>query len=149
MAHAFKIIPAKPTFGTIREDMSQSDYINKKKRCALLDNKNLGKYRLNHYSINKSNLIISQYGFLNLLDVCTAIEQPIPNEIGKCFDLFNFNACTTCDKSIGMNVGNDGKWNEGQSCFYQDVYIDPIGELFGYSQCGELNYTKFFQIIKK
>ena len=31
MSHAFKIIPAKPTFGKFKENISYSDYINIKK----------------------------------------------------------------------------------------------------------------------
>lgn len=31
MAHAFKTISAKPTFGTIRANLYQSDYVNRKK----------------------------------------------------------------------------------------------------------------------
>ena len=31
MAFAFSPIPAKPTFGTLKENLYQSDYINRKK----------------------------------------------------------------------------------------------------------------------
>ena len=31
MAHAFAPIPAKPAFGTLKENLYQSDYINRKK----------------------------------------------------------------------------------------------------------------------
>jgi hypothetical protein len=146
MAHAFKTIPAKPAFGNIREELYQSDYIEKKKKRIMNCDLGLsGKCNLvkNFYPIDKSNLIIGQYSYLNLSTACVAIEQPIPNDIGSCFNTPDFNECTSCDQPIIMNVGTDGKWNSGNSNFYQDVYIDPIGELFGYSQCGELNYTHY------
>ena len=61
MAHAFKNISAKPTFGTLREELNQSDYITRKKnKCC---NNNL--------PVNKSNLIVGQYTKLNLYNVCT------------------------------------------------------------------------------
>ena len=36
MAHAFKNISAKPTFGTLREELNQSDYINRKKKNVVI-----------------------------------------------------------------------------------------------------------------
>ena len=36
MAHAFKTIPAKSTFGTLQEELNQSDYINRKKKNVIL-----------------------------------------------------------------------------------------------------------------
>lgn len=151
MTHAFKTIPAKPTFGTIREELYQSDYINRKKKRAMNCDLGLNKCCLkqNMYPIDKSNLVVSQYTFLNLYDACTAINQPIPNKIGNCFNTLDSFDCVTCNNPISMNVSSNGKWNNGNSNFYQDVYIDPIGELFGYSQCGELNYTHFSMGLKK
>lgn len=152
MAHAFKTIPAKPTFGTIKEELYQSDYINRKKKQAMNCNTGLTNsscLKHNIYPINKSNLIVGQYAFLDLSDTCVAINQPIPNEIGTCFNTPNVKDCVTCNVPITMNVGTNGKWDSGNSNFYQDVYIDPIGELFGYSQCGELNYTHFSRGLGK
>ena len=48
----------------------------------------------------------------------------------------------SCDKNIAMNVDANGNWNGGMSSFYDDVFIDPFGQLFGLSQCGELNFTE-------
>jgi len=33
--------------------------------------------------------------------------------------------------------------------FYETHTIDPFGELFGNTQCGELNYTNYLQIYAK
>jgi len=33
--------------------------------------------------------------------------------------------------------------------FYESNTIDPIGELFGNTQCGELNYTKYLQFCQQ
>jgi hypothetical protein len=168
MAHAFQTIPASPTFGTIRENLCQSDYINRLKakytycntpsylkqsfigpNYQTINSFNLGKYVLsletsNTLPVNKSNLIIGQYSSMNLNNTCEAINQPPPNNLDNCTVGNNFESCTKCDIPITMNVNSStGLWNSGNTNFYQDVYIDPIGELFGSSQCGELNYTKF------
>lgn len=174
MAHAFQTISAKPTFGTIKENLFQSDYINRKKaniafckypsRCFKFKqansyneinlynhqryNPNLGKCNL--IPVNKNNLVFGQYSSTNLQNVCEAVSQPINNtNISNCFNsTSNFDSCVGCT-NIVMNVNNTpgsnyGKWNGGSSkIFYQEWYIDPIGELFGNTQCGELNYTDF------
>ena len=71
MAHAFKTISAKPTFGTLRENLYQSDYINRKKRIIAYckthsgcnnigSNTNTNALNLencNVFPVNKSNLI--------------------------------------------------------------------------------------------
>ena len=36
MAHAFKRISAKPTFGTLQEELYQSDYIKKKNNNVMI-----------------------------------------------------------------------------------------------------------------
>jgi hypothetical protein len=166
MTHAFQTIPAKHAFGTLRGNLSQSDYINRIKGkqtycnspsyCQKLitsssyENKYLfylGRYSLgletcNILPVNKSNLIMGQYTSMNLNNVCEAINQPPPNTLIDC-NSTNYESCTTCDTPINMNVNpTTGQWNSGNTKFYQDIYIDPIGELFGNTQCGELNYTQ-------
>ena len=100
MAHAFAPIPAKPTFGTFRKNLYQSDYItrktakiiycNTKNKCGRLliasdYNKrslfNAGKDAINllrcdnvAIPINKSNLIMGQYTKLDLSNVCTVLN---------------------------------------------------------------------------
>lgn len=157
MAHAFNTIPAKPTFGTLKPNLSQSDYINRKKgvitfckspsTCqriypstsyATLHSFNLGKYTLglnkcNIIPINKSNLIISQYTKANLTEVCTVkplfpYTQPVPCSS----DL----PCDPCQNNNHVTINTT-------DIFYQKYKIDPLGELFGRTQCGELNYTHY------
>lgn len=141
MAHTFNMIPAKPTFGTVRENLYQSDYLNRKKgiitycnslsRCQrpkapsynTLNLFNL-TYRLNRCNvappINKRNLIIAQYTKENLIDVCTVSSS----------SFYNTGVCN----SVSIDP---------TKTFYENYVVDPLGELFGNSQCGELNYTDY------
>ena len=156
MAHAFSPIPAKPTFGTLKENLYQSDYINRKKSkiiycrtpsyCQKLSNANsygklysynLGRYALslencNIIPVNKGNLIMGQYTKLNLQNVCTVSAGPPPSQ--PCSSLLPCDPCQNNDPVI-IDPSSD--------TFYLNYTIDPLGELFGASQCGELNYTRY------
>ena len=85
MAHAFNIIPAKPAFGTLKQVVYQSDYLERKKalRTVCTSQANCGQIKnaksyeqVNEYNkgfrlkmdrncailpFNKSNLIINLY----------------------------------------------------------------------------------------
>ena len=127
MSQAFK------TFGTIRENLYQSDYINRKKRrinwCNVTPcckkNKLYCKHNLNNF--NKSNLIYGQYSALNLQNVCTVSKGPPPTEPYT-------KPCKNADVTID---------EADLTPFYAKYTIDPLGELFGRTQCGELNYTHY------
>ena len=152
MTHAFAPIPAKPTFGTLRENLYQSDYLNRKKAkyaycrtpsyCNKIKIANsyelINSYRLGRYSrnletcniipINKGNLIMGQYTKLNLKNVCTVSSGTPPTwPCGK---------CDPCQDNTPVYLKTDA-----DVPFYFNKTIDPLGELFGSSQCGELNYT--------
>jgi len=152
MTHAFAPIPAKPTFGTLRENLYQSDYLNRKKAkyaycrtpsyCNKIKIANsydlINLYKLGRYSrnletcniipINKGNLIMGQYTKLNLKNVCTVSNGTPPTR-----------PCTNCDPCKNNTVS----LVETDVPFYFNKTIDPLGELFGSSQCGELNYTGY------
>ena len=154
MAHAFKTISAKPTFGTLQQHLYQSDYINRKKgiivfckrpcickniRVApsydIINSVNLG-FRLNKLNSlhnNKSNLIISQYTKENLKNVCTVspIVTPAPCS--------NSDPCDPCQNNGPVIIDP----LNATTTFYNEYNIDPLGQLFGNSQCGELNYTAY------
>lgn len=158
MAHAFAPISAKPTFGTLKENLYQSDYINRKKekntnctnpnRCYKLLNTNsyvnhnsfnLGCYaqgleKCNILPINKTNLVIGQYSKLNLHNVCTISNGPPPTNYCS-----SANPCDPCQDNTSVTINPSINANP----FYLGHTIDPLGELFGSSQCGELNYTKY------
>ena len=122
MAHAFKTIPAKSTFGTLQKELYQSDYINRKKnKCNTI------------LPVNKSNLIVGQYTKLNLYDVCTVSNGPPPSI--HC----EFNNCNPCQNSGNIVIIDPNSTNP----FYYDYTIDPLGELFGKTSCGILNYTNY------
>ena len=132
MAHAFKTIPAKSTFGTLQEELYQSDYINRKKRkCVNKSNLIVGKYT----KLNKSNLIVGQYTKLNLSDVCTVSNGPPPANPCE----FN-NNCNPCQNSEDITIDAS---DTNTIPFYVDYTIDPLGELFGKTYCGILNYPKY------
>lgn len=160
MAHAFAPIPAKPAFGTLKENLYQSDYITRKKAkytycrtptyCQKMTNSNsyakLYLYNLGRYSqglencnvipVNKGNLIIGQYSKLNLQNVCTVSSGPPPSQpCGPSPDQPNV-VCNPCQNTVPVQI-------DPSSIFYQSYTIDPLGELFGASQCGELNYTRY------
>ena len=160
MAHAFKTISAKPTFSTLKENLYQSDYINRKKgiitfcnssRCQrirfspsynVINSFNIGSYTLSLYNsntlpVNKSNLIISQYTKENLKDVCTISEiDPNVNPTPCGIDIY-------CDPCQNNNPVIIDPTLSGTQPFYYKYQIDPLGELFGKTQCGELNYTRY------
>ena len=159
MAHTFNTISAKPTFGTLRPNLYQSDYINRKKGIITFCNSrstckkiysspmpsydtlnsfNHGKYKLsldkcNILPVNKSNLIISQYTKSDLTDVCTI--QPLFPHI-KPEPCSSINPCSPCQNNTPVTINT-------ADVLYQTYQIDPLGELFGRTQCGELNYTHY------
>jgi hypothetical protein len=163
MAHAFAPISAKPAFGTLKEILFQSDYLNRKKAkfayCKtpsycnklkiansydLVNLYNLGRYSrnletCNTIPINKGNLIMGQYTKLNLKDVCT-VSHGAPST-KYCGDdiLHGELPCNPCQDNDAVAIDPTTATNP----FYFNATIDPLGELFGTSQCGELNYTKY------
>jgi len=161
MAHAFAPIPAKPSFGTFRKNLYQSDYItrktakiiycNTKNKCGRLliasdYNKrslfNAGKDAINllrcdniAIPVNKSNLIMGQYSKLDLSNVCTVLNTTNYSAI-DCLD--NIKGCPNSTPVLippAVTI-------PAQS-FYQNNIIDPCGYLFGNTQCGELNFTSY------
>jgi len=87
--------------------------------------------------INKSNLIISQYTKTNLKDVCTVSNifpyfKPVP-----CSSDYPCNPCQN-DNPVIVD-------SSSITPFYHNNIIDPLGELFGKTQCGELNYTHYMR----
>lgn len=158
MAHRLYPISAKVTFGTLQENLYQSDYlIRKKSRLAFCNNPsycnkiklannykeynlyNVGRYvktldTCNIIPVSNDNLITSQYSKLDLQDICTVKNGapptiPIDGEICK----------TDVPVTINPNDTNP---------FYYSNTIDPVGALFGNSQCGELNYTQYTVFYK-
>ena len=164
MAHAFKTIPGKPAFGTLKQVVYQSDYLGKKKaqrtvctsqaNCGQIKNaksyEQVNQYkegfrlntenRCNILPFNKSDLIVNLYSKQNLKYVCTMINGfPCINPelsdvnctsstIPKCCN----DACSG-NKTID-NIDKAFNWNHT---------IDPVGELFGNTQCGIENYTHY------
>jgi len=162
MAHAFNTISAKPTFGKLRENLYQSDYINKKKGiltfcrspsvCQRIrfapsynvrNSFNHGLYALNLKkcnicSVNKSNLIIGQYTKSNLQDICTISDIFPYSKPAPCSD---DDPCDPCQNNNPVIIDP----TTATQPFYLTNTIDPLGQLFGKTQCSELNYTHYME----
>lgn len=140
------------TFGTLRENLYQSDYLERKtalqiycnnrhncynKQAANYERKNL--YNLGQYAqslrscniipINKTNLIVGQYAQMNLNGVCTVIPG------APCS-----NSCKACVNKTPVKLKPSLT-----TPFYMTNTIDPLGQLFGNTPCGELNYTRYMR----
>ena len=156
MAHAFTPIPAKSAFGTLQENLYQSDYLNRKKGklsyyrgpsyCNKNKNQNsynnINSYKLGRYAnnlktsnvipVHKWNLIVGQYTKMNLTNVCTISNSPPSTQ--PCDNI----PCDPC-----QNNTSPGVKIQFLEPFYLTATIDQLGELFGNSQCGELNYNQY------
>jgi hypothetical protein len=143
MAYAFAPISAKPTFGTLRDNLFQSDYIKlKKSKHILCRCRKICRCSCNRININTGNLIMGQYTKLDLTDVCTVIPTtPCPTT--PCNLLCDCEPCITKDP---VPIVPD---QENGNPFYFSNTIDPIGALFGNSQCGEQNYIRYMVWTKK
>ena len=108
---------AKAAFGTLKKDINQSDYINKKKKMNDCKRSNC-KRNDTYFSVNKYNLIIGQYTEMDLKDVVTIDNITSTPVVINPTDLLPF---------------------------YYTNTIDPDGELFGKSECGVLNYVKYIK----
>jgi hypothetical protein len=166
MAHAFAPIPAKPTFGTFRKNLYQSDYINRKKAKLIYCNSKdtcgkilvaadykeralfkTGRDAINLLRcsnavipINKANLIMGQYTKLDLNRVCTVLNTTnySASDCLKHINDTDINIINGCPNNSPVIIDPSST-----TPFYQSNIIDPCGYLFGNSQCGELNYTSY------
>ena len=177
MAHAFAPIPGKPTFGTLRKNLYQSDYLSRKTGALIYCNSKAtcGKLRVArdfrekllfktgqdfinglrcskiNIPVGHSNLIIGQYTKLNLKPICSVIQNQIniPNTCYENNTVNLNNSYSFCDLSgniVQLAQSNFIDASNNLIPFYQKYYIDPCGELFGNTECGELNYTSYMVI---
>lgn len=108
---------AKAAFGTLKKNMYQSDYLNKKKGVAMACKKHCSNNnRDTIFLTNKYNLIIGQYTEMNLKDVITVDNITSTPVVINPYDTIPF---------------------------YYTNTIDPYGQLFGNSQCGISNYVHY------
>lgn len=154
MAHTFKPIPGKPAFGTLTQVVYQGDYISNKKAklfyCLNRDKTNCNKLdkaqNYNQYiqfykgrylnaldngcilPFDKTNLIAGQYTKMDLTDVCTVIDG---------YPCSQIDSCSGCSSGASIDA------TSATEPFYQTNTIDPVGNLFGNSQCGTNNFTRY------
>ena len=76
---------------------------------------------------NKNSLLVGSRTVMNLGSACSLILQPPCDP----------DACASCGEPVTLCI-NDKP-------FFCNYYIDPVGDLFGRSQCGELNYTHYMR----
>jgi hypothetical protein len=160
MSRTFQIISAKPTFGTLQEKVYQSDYIQRKKGkiiycgtpalCNILrvsnsydkrNSYNAGRYsygleKCGLIATNKYNLVMGQYTKSNLKNVCVVSVGAPPTKY--CSNSIT-ELCDPCQTTDEVEIDT----SSSAPPFYTANTIDPLGELFGKSQCGELNYTDY------
>ena len=117
---SLKVIPAKPTFQQIQPLNYASDYLLEKKRRLL--------YILPTDKRNYNNFYLLKRGFGNKINRSSLLYNLYSKE--------NLNHITTLSST---------SVNPELQPFYQYYTIDPKGELFGNSQCGELNYTRYME----
>jgi hypothetical protein len=139
MAYAFK---AKPAFGTLIKSQYQSDYIlNKKNKNVNVNVNNYERYlflKKKCYvnscfiSVKKSNIIAGLYYKMNLNNVCVVNDGPPCSNVDTC------DICLTPAK-IDINSVEP---------FFQTNTIDPLGALFGNSECGVNNFTHYMELSK-
>lgn len=109
---------AKAAFGTLKNDIYQSDYLNKKKKAVIGCNSRRCYPYESYFSVNKYNLIIGQYSKSNLNNVVTVDN-------------------ITLTPVVIDPAATDP--------FYYTNNIDPYGELFGKNVCGILNYVRYIE----
>jgi hypothetical protein len=161
MSHTLTVLSAKPTFGTINNYMSQNDYLTSKKAKALYcttpiycnklkiaptyEYKYLytqGRYELGllNFRVNAldtGDLINGQYTNFNLKNICTiANGNPTSKQCSYTFP------CDPCQNNTAVIVNTNAL-----EPFYFNKTIDPLGELFGKTQCGEFNYNNYVELV--
>lgn len=73
-----------------------------------------------------------QYTRMNLSDVCSAAVTSIPTPCSST------TPCDPCQNNDPVTIDSTATIP-----FYYTYTIDPLGELFGQTPCGVLNYTKY------
>jgi len=167
MAHAFKIIPAKPAFGTLKEVIFQSEYLKNKKskrsfctsesqcgRVTKADSYNhMNLYRqgfrlnklksCNALPFDKTNLIANLYSKMDMKYACSftnglpCVNPELTYANDSC-GLVPPCCSTACLGSKTLTVGTNAT-----NPFNFTNTIDPVGDLFGKTQCGTENFTHY------
>lgn len=153
---SFKTVkPAKSAFGTLKQVSYQSDYIiNKKSKLNYCNdgtgvkcNKIINYSNYNQFNLfnngryvnaldtkkilpfNKTDLIAGLYSKMNLNNVCTVING---------YPCSSIETCDSCSNIVTVDANSSIP-------FYVTNTIDPIGELFGNSQCGINNFIDYME----
>ena len=145
------------TYNNNNNNNTGNAFCNKIKQSNNYDNINLYNNTRRYMSsvknrtlYNKNNLVAGQYSKLNLNNICVSIpsEPKYSNSDymspdGRCAYCVDTNLASNNTK---INVNCLGQYVDPLGNvvpFYQDNTIDPEGQLFGNSQCGELSFTTY------
>ena len=79
--------------------------------------------------LNKSNVIAGLYSKMDLTNVCTLINGFPCNKI---------DSCSACKNAVSVDSSSTSPLNWSNT-------IDPVGELFGNTPCGILNFTNYMK----
>ena len=139
-------------FGTLKENLFQSDYISRKNAQITYCNSasycnnitvassydqvnsyNLGVYinnlsNCNIIPVSSNNLVVGLYSKLNLNGICTVNVGPPP------LQPVTSNSCNSTPVKIIPS---------STTPFNYSNTIDPLGEEFGLTPCGVSNYTNY------
>jgi len=144
MTHAFKIIPAKPAFGTIGNPYSYaSDYLeNKKAKLAFCRGPSYCN-RLRKAKTYEQRLLFQKGAYLNNLEKCSIYPYNKANLQVGLYAKENLNNVSVLENSVSKITPTT--IDTSASPFYQTYIIDPSGELFGITPCGIFNYTRYME----
>lgn len=85
---------------------------------------------------NKSGIMLGQYTKEILLTVCTVSNSMPYIKPTPCSSQY---PCIPCQNDTPIKINPN-------EVFYQKYVIDPLGELFGKTPCGTLNYTRYMTL---
>lgn len=136
--NTFKIIPAKPTFGSNLESDDAGNYIQNKTAKAIFCNA-LNCPQTIKVKSQSELLILRQARYLGNL----RCNKPYSNLSlnSNLFSTMNLEPICAINK-LETNTCPDTKINPSFD-FYKNYVIDPNGSLFGKSECGLNNYLNY------
>ena len=122
---------AKQCFGNLQNYNNANDYLLHKKQRLLKFNHNI-KYKntYDYYYLNRQNLPIKQFNTSNLIYNLYSQEN-----------LQNVNVLTNSNGQVNPYI------NPSLNPFYKYYKIDPLGELFGNTQCGINNFVNYMEPV--
>jgi len=143
MAHSFKVIPARATFGVFNESNDAGAYILNKKAKATFCAANNCTAGIKVKS-QGNLLLLKQSNYLNFYQ-CTNNIDPTNLNINLITKLNLQNVPVIQSNKSPYETPTSIIPNTTSSTIYLDYIIDPIGNLFGNTPCGLNNYLNYLE----